>query len=137
MTDKLEIYIIEMPKAMDIKENNTELLDWLLFLHDPKSNKVVEKMKTNKELKQASDKLETLSQDEKMQVLADLRQRAIYEENTARKAGLKHGLEQGYKQASIKIAKKLLKQGHTITEVQNITELPKNILEQLQQELNS
>ena len=122
-----------MPKAMDIKENNAELLDWLLFLHDPKSNKVVEKMKTNKELKQASDKLETLSQDEKMQVLADLRQRAIYEENTARKAGLKQGLEQ----ASIKIAKKLLKKGHTITEVQNITELPKDIVEQLKQESNT
>lgn len=122
---------------MDIQETDTELLDWLLFLHDPKSNKVVEKMKTNKELKQASNKLETLSQDEKMQVLADLRQRAILEENTARKAGLKQGLEQGLEQASIKIAKKLLKQGSSLIEVQNITELSKDILEKLQKDLQA
>ena len=43
----------------------------------------------NKKLKQANEKLETLSQDEKMQRLAELHQKAIFELNTAVSSGFR------------------------------------------------
>ncbi len=95
LTDKFEICIIELPKVHKLKDKCDELLDWLFFLMDPKSNKVVEKMKVNKELKQAKEKLEEISNDEQLEQLAWLRYKAILEENTARSEGKKQRLYRG------------------------------------------
>ena len=98
LTDKFEICIIELPKVNKLKDKNDELLDWLFFLINPKSNRVVEKMKVNKELKQAHKKLEEISNDEQLEQLAWWRYKAILEENTARSEGMKRGIEKGLKQ---------------------------------------
>lgn len=115
LTEKLEFHIIELPKIIGISNDNDSLLDWLLFLDNPKSERVIEKMKENKELKQANEKLETLSQDEKMKRLAELREKAIYEYNTATnsgfKRGMKNGLEEGMKQGIEQGIKEGIKQG--------------------------
>ena len=158
MTDLLEIYIIELPK-IEKEETNNELLDWLIFLEDPKSDRVVEKMKENEELSKANKKLEKLSQDEKMQKLAEMRELAIIEENTARsvgykngkKDGIKQGIEKGIKQGleqgieqgkieglkegAIEIAKNLLKQGIDISIIVKATNLSKEYIEELQKEI--
>jgi len=85
LTDKLELVIIEMPK---IKENETgELMDWLMFLQNPNSERVREKMGTNKELREAKEKLQDISEDEYMQRIADLRQKAIMDEKAIRDKG--------------------------------------------------
>jgi len=85
LTDKLELVIIEMPK---IKENETgELMDWLMFLQNPNSERVKEKMGTNKELREAKEKLQDISEDEYMQRIADLRQKAIMDEKAIRDKG--------------------------------------------------
>jgi len=146
LTDLLEIYIIELPKIEEA-ENDNELLDWLLFLEDPKSDRVVEKMKENEELSIAKKKLETLSQDEKMQKLAELRERAILDKNTAvsvsyengKKEGIKQGEKQGIKkgmeQGAIEIAKNLIKQGVSMSIIVQATNLSKEYIERLKQEL--
>lgn len=95
LTEKFEICIIELPKVYKLKDKSDELLDWLFFLMDPKSNRVVEKMKVNKELKQAKEKLEEISNDEQLEQLAWLRYKAILEENTARSEGKKQRLYGG------------------------------------------
>ena len=50
MTDKLEIHIIEIPKAIKEYKNNkeNEVLQWMMFLNEPESMEVEEIMKENK-----------------------------------------------------------------------------------------
>ena len=89
LTDKFEFHIIMMSKIDKTTCDDKELLDWLYFLDNPESERVKKSMKTNKELKQAGDKLNKMSQDEKLRKIAELRQKAIMDE----KAILKRGKE--------------------------------------------
>lgn len=102
LTDKLELHIIEIPKVKEAKEQD-ELIDWLHFLENPKSERIEMKMKENDELKEAVEKLQGMSEDEYMQRIADLREKAILDENTLRSTGEKEG--------KIQVAKKMLKMG--------------------------
>ena len=101
LTDKLEIHIIQLDK---LKENiNDNLLDWLMFLENPKSERVIKKMDENKALKEAKQKLDKLSEDGKMQQLAWWREKAVYEENTRKREEeevrkLKIQIDEGKKQ---------------------------------------
>ena len=80
LTDKLEIHIIELEKIEENnQESNDKLLDWLYFLINPDSRRVKEKMEENKELKEAKEKLDKITEDERMQQLAWWREKAIYE----------------------------------------------------------
>lgn len=152
MTKKLEFHIIELPKILEVSNENDMLLDWLLFLDDPKCERVMKKMEENKELKQANAKLETLSQDEKMQRLAELREKAIFEHNTAvnsgfrqgMKRGMEEGLEKGLKKGiergeynkSKEIAIELIKNNIPLEIVYKTTKLSKKEIEKMKQELN-
>lgn len=118
LTDKLEIYIIELPKIANLQNENNELLDWLFFLENPKSKRVIEKMKNNKELKQANKKLEEISQDEHMQKIAEWREKAILEENTARVCGYEAGIKDGIEQNTYELVKKMLLNGENIEKIQ-------------------
>ena len=91
MTQKLEIDIIELPKIIGKEKEQDNLLDWLYFLENPKSERVTEKMKENENLKEAVKKLDNLSEDEKMQRIADLRQKAIMDEKAIYEKGLEIG----------------------------------------------
>ena len=82
LTDKLEIHIIELEKlSRDMDSISIELLDWLSFLQDPESERVMKSMEKNSELKEAKEKLEEISNDGQMQQLAWWREKGIYEEN--------------------------------------------------------
>ena len=82
LTDKLEIHIIELEKLEnDIDSVSTELLNWLSFLQNPESERVKMCMENNKEIKEAKEKLERISEDEKMQQLAWWSEKALLEEN--------------------------------------------------------
>ena len=50
-------------------------------------------MKTNKELKEAGDKLNKISQDDKLRKIAELRQRAIMHEKAIFRRGQEIGIE--------------------------------------------
>ena len=104
LTDKLEIHIIQLDKLKEnIKNINDNLLDWLMFLENPKSERVIKKMDENKALKEAKKKLDKLSEDGKMQQLAWWREKAVYEENTRKREEeemrkLKIQIDEGKKQ---------------------------------------
>ena len=98
LTQKLEIDIIELPKIIGKEKEQDNLLDWLYFLENPKSERVTEKMKENENLKEAVKKLDNLSEDEKMQRIADLRQKAIMDEKAIYEKGLEVGIEKGMKE---------------------------------------
>ena len=57
LTQKLEIDIIELPKIIGKKKEQDNLLDWLYFLENPKSERVTEKNEGKRELKRSSKKI--------------------------------------------------------------------------------
>ena len=141
LTQKLEIDIIELPKIIGKEKEQDNLLDWLYFLENPKSERVTEKMKENENLKEAVKKLDNLSEDERMQRIADLRQKAIMDEKAIYEKGLEIGIEKGIQRGmekgiekgimegsqkeKIEIAKKMLKlkiDKETIAEATGLTE---------------
>ncbi|MFR5766192.1 MAG: Rpn family recombination-promoting nuclease/putative transposase [Clostridia bacterium] len=141
LTQKLEIDIIELPKIIGKEKEQDNLLDWLYFLENPKSERVTKKMKENENLKEAVKKLDNLSEDEKMQRIADLRQKAIMDEKAIYEKGLEIGIEKGIQRGmekgiekgimegsqkeKIEIAKKMLElkiDKETIAEATGLTE---------------
>lgn len=95
LTDRLEIDIIELPKLEEKGIENDKLKYWLYFIENPEDERVKEKMKENKELKEAKDKLQAMSEDEYMQRMADLREKAIMDEKEVYRTGYHEGLELG------------------------------------------
>ena len=127
LTEKLEIDIIELPKIEGKEKESSKLLDWLYFLENPKSRRVTEKMEESKEIKEAVEKLDSLSEDERMQRIADLREKAILDEKAIYAKGLddgiKEGLEKGKQKEKLEIAKKLKKEGMNTELIAEITGL--------------
>ena len=66
MTDYLEIIIIEIPKVVKAyqKTPNDEVLQWMLFLDNPEKEEVARIMEENKDIKEAKEELERISQDD-------------------------------------------------------------------------
>ena len=136
LTDKLEIHIIELEKIEeDNQESNDKLLDWLYFLINPDSRRVKEKMEENKELKEAKEKLDKITEDERMQQLAWWREKAIYEENTmlnsSFRKGKKDGIAEGRIKEKIEVAKKMKQEKIQIETIIKVTGLTKEEIEQL------
>ena len=139
LTEKLEIHIIEIPKIDGNSNEDDELIDWIMFLDNPHNERVKRKMKENNELREANEKLEGLSNDERMIRLAELREKAIYEENTAInhamkkgiQQGMQQGIQQGVKESKEEIAIKLLKENVDIELICKVTSLTKEEIENI------
>ena len=99
MTNKFEIHILELGKVKEEYRKNKEnkKAQWLLFLDNPELKEVEEIMERNKEVKEAVIKVRKMSEDEKLQRLADLREKAIMDEKAIYQAGLNNGEERGKK----------------------------------------
>lgn len=119
MTDKFELRIIELPKIKE--EEQEELIDWLLFLENPQSERVKTKMEENEELKEAVEKLQGMSEDDYMQRIADLREKAILDYNS----GMDTALRKGIKKGKLETAKKMLEKGMDIDTIVEVTGLSK------------
>lgn len=137
LTEDLEIHIIEMPKVYKMRElkNEEELMKWIYFIENPESEKVGKYMKDNQEMKEAKEKLEIMSEDERMQRLAELREKAIMDEKAikrfAMREGREKGREEGLEEGRKEIAKKMKEKGadiEFIKEVTNLTEEEINAL---------
>lgn len=135
LTKKLEIHIIELPKIKEKSNIDEELLDWLIFIENPNSERVKKKMRENKALKEAKSKLDKMSEDEKMQKIAEWREKAILEEKAMYRYAMTHGVEEGRKrgieQSKIEIAKKLLSQNVNLEIIEKATGLQKEEIERL------
>ena len=66
LTDYFEIIIIEIPKVLKAyhKNPNDEVLQWMLFLDNPEKEEVTRIMEENKDIKEAKEELERISQDD-------------------------------------------------------------------------
>ena len=127
LTDKFELDIIELLKIKGRENEKDQLLDWLVFLENPESERVARKMEENKNLKEAVEKLDRISEDEKMQRIIELREKAIRDEHAIYAKGVDDGIEKGI----MKIAKSMLKKGMNVSDIIEITGLTKEEIEKL------
>ena len=132
LTDRLEIHIIEIPKAIKEYRNNkkNEVLQWMMFLNEPESMEVEEIMKENKEIEQAKITLRELSEEEENQRIAELREKHILDTQDIYKTGI----EKGRKEEKINVTKKLLDMNISIEKIVEITEMSKEEIEKLKSE---
>lgn len=131
LTDKLELDIIELSKINGRENEKDQLLDWLIFLENPESERVTLKMEENENLKDAVEKLNKISEDEKMQRIIELREKAIRDEHAIYEKGVNDGVEKGSKEKELQIAKNMLKKGIKESDIKEITGLTKEEIEEL------
>lgn len=131
LTDKLELDIIELSKIKGRENEKDQLLDWLIFLENPESERVTLKMEENENLKDAVEKLNKISEDEKMQRIIELREKAIRDEHAIYEKGVNDGVEKGSKEKELQIAKNMLKKGIKESDIKEITGLTKEEIEEL------
>lgn len=126
MTDVLELYIIEIPKAREIlrKEPNNELAQWVMFLNDPNESEVSKIMEHNKEIEEAMNELERISSDKELRRVAELREKAIRDE----KNGIRYAKEEGKIEGKIEVVRKMLKK---VIDIDTICELTGIIKEEI------
>ena len=131
LTDKFELDIIELSKIKGRENEKDQLLDWLIFLENPESERVTLKMEENENLKDAVEKLNKISEDEKMQRIIELREKAIRDEHAIYEKGVNDGVEKGSKEKELQIAKNMLKKGIKESDIKEITGLTKEEIEEL------
>ena len=123
LTDYFEIIIIEIPKVVKAyqKTPNDEVLQWMLFLDNPEKEEVTRIMEENKDIKEAKEELERISQDDILRRKALNRTLEIAdklqlkkEAKEAREKGLSDGLVTGEKIGIEKEKKAVIKKLHEL-----------------------
>lgn len=148
LTDKLEIVILEIPKAKRIleKNENDEIAQWLMFLDNPNSVEVSKIMGENKEIKEAVEELEEMSLDEELRRVAELKLKYIRDEESTisyykkeglaegRAEGLELGIQEGRKEGleySKKMITTMLKNGISKEQISTMTGISIEEIEEL------
>ncbi len=102
LTEDLEIHFVELRKlATSIQALNDELRAWLLFLTDPENNLLKEVTREVKEMKQAINLLEAISQSKEERERAESREKALKDQATLWELGMMKGLEQGMEKGRV------------------------------------
>ncbi|MDD3049196.1 MAG: PD-(D/E)XK nuclease family transposase [Bacilli bacterium] len=138
LTNLLEIVFIEIPKFNRLrewhehigsnKEYNEKLHKWLTFLSNPMGKETEEFMKNDGEIKEAMDVLYKISGDKKAVMLAEMREKAIMDEQSRLKGAREEGLIEGLKEGLDKGRKDGLKE----TIIDNLREhgnVPQNLID--------
>lgn len=145
LTDKLEFHIIDLNKAKEEykRDKTNKKAQWMMFINNPNEGEVQEIMNENKEIEEAVVVIKEMTEDEKLERLAMLRQKAIMDEKAIYAAGLdkgelrgkevgrKEGIKEGIKETRIETAKRMKKEGLPLDLIQKITELTKEEIEKL------
>lgn len=141
LTDKLELHIIELRKAKEeyMKNRANKKAQWMMFINNPNEAEVQKIMKENKEIEEAVVEIREMTEDEKIERLAFLRQKAIMDEKAIYAAGLDKGelrgkevgIKEGEKRNQLEVAKRMKAKGMDIDTIIEITELTKDEIEKL------
>ena len=131
LTDKIEIRIIELSKVREEynKNKNNEKAQWMLFINNPNDREVLQVMKENKEIKEATEEVRKMSEDEKLRRLEYLREKAILDETSIYDAGIDKGIEQN----KIEVVQKMLKENIEIEIIERIVGLSKEEIERIKE----
>ena len=151
LTDYFEIIIIEIPKVVKAyqKTPNDEVLQWMLFLDNPEKEEVARIMEENKDIKEAKEELERISQDDILRrkalnrtlEIADRLQmkKELKEAKEALKKEKNIGLQEGKTEKTHEVVRKMKEANLTIEQIAKIVELKveevKAILNEKKQEV--
>lgn len=133
LTDVLEIHFIELPKfSHEIHNIEDGMHRWLIFLGNP--NEGATNMLDAKDpvIARATKVLHLLSSDPETVRLAELREKAIWDEVSRINGARAEGVEQGAKQREIDITIKMLDAGSPVEFISQITGLPIEEVRKLQ-----
>ena len=130
LTDKIKVYILELPKIERMKSEDKNLNLWIKFIKDlevkhmadneEKDEKLEE---TIKAIQEAKKKYEELCQDEHARYIAELREKYVEETASVKQMGYEEGVK--------KTAKIMKEKKYPIEEIMQITELTKEEIEKL------
>ena len=130
LTDKIKVYILELPKIERMKSEDKNLNLWIRFIKDLEVNKLADNKEkdenleeTIKAIQEAKKKYEELCQDEQARYIAELREKYIEETASVRQMGYEDGIK--------KTAKIMKEKKYPIEEIIQITELSKEEIEKL------
>ena len=128
----IEIHILEIPKLIKYSQETEERLgNWIEFLIKPESERVKMGAKKDKNLKEAVEKLEVISGDEKMRRIAELRLKYILDKNTNIRTAREQGIKQGKQLEKLEIIKNLIKVKIPIEQISEATGLSKEEIEKI------
>ena len=135
MTDYFEIIIIEIPKVVKAyqKTPNDEVLQWMLFLDNPEKEEVARIMEENRNIKEAKEELERISQDDILRrkalnrtlEIADRLQmkKELKEAKEALKKEKNIGLQEGKMEKTHEVVRKMKEANLPIEQIAKIVEL--------------
>ena len=135
LTDYFEIIIIEIPKVVKAyqKTPNDEVLQWMLFLDNPEKEEVARIMEENKNIKEAKEELERISQDDILRrkalnrtlEIADRLQmkKELKEAKEALKKEKNIGLQEGKAKKAYEVIRKLKEMNLPIEQIAKAVEL--------------
>ena len=135
LTDYFEIIIIEIPKVVKAyqKTPNDEVLQWMLFLDNPEKEEVARIMEENRDIKEAKEELERISQDDILRrkalnrtlEIADRLQmkKELKEAKEALKKEKNIGLQEGKTEKTHEVVRKMKEANLTIEQIAKIVEL--------------
>ena len=100
LTDKIKVYILELPKIERMKSEDKNLNLWIKFIKDLEVKKLAdnkekdEKLEeTIKAIQEAKEKYEELCQDEHARYIAELREKYVEETASVRQMCYEEGKE--------------------------------------------
>ena len=124
LTDYFEIIIIEIPKVLKAyhKNPNDEVLQWMLFLDNPEKEEVTRIMEENKDIKEAKEELDRISQDDILRMKALNRTLEIADRLQLKKEA-EEALEKGKKEKTNEIVKRMKDADLSIEQIAQIVKL--------------
>ncbi len=126
-TDDLEMHFIEIPKFVKKNPEAKSKLEQWLWLLAGREDKLEMAKEENREIEKAMEIIKELSMNEAEWELYRSRQMAIMDYNV----GMRHAREEGKKKGKLEIAKKLLKMGMKLEDIEKATELTKEEIENI------
>ena len=112
LTDVAEIHFIEIPKLEEGTDEKDMLVNWVVFLKNPESEKVRSLEMNIEEIRQAKDELIRMSNDDTQRQIYEMRAKTLKDKvsalNEAERKGIEKGIAEGEKNKAIEIAKSLL-----------------------------
>ena len=150
MTDKLELHFLELPKLIENKEEgNKRLRQWLEFIYNKRKGEIEVAVKENEKIAKAQVEYKYLTGDEKVQRLAFLRDKWESDhkselnwekreaEKKGRKLGERIGEAKGERRKQKEIIIKMLKENYEDDIIIKLTEIDKEELEKLKEEVKN
>ena len=132
LTDYFEIIIIEIPKVVKAyqKTPNDEVLQWMLFLDNPEKEEVARIMEENKNIKEAKEELERISQDDILRRKALNRTLEIADKLQLKKEA-KEAREEGIKDTKEQIVKELINMNLSVQQIAKAVQLSEDEVEKI------